>query len=67
MLVALRGPGVCTLNDWSLIDLIMKLNVDCPEIYEYLHVSQYDSLMDMSRICLTAFTILTPIRRLPDT
>jgi hypothetical protein len=32
-----------------------------------LHISQYDSLIDTSRMRLTAFNILTPIRRLPDT
>jgi hypothetical protein len=33
MLIALRGPGDSTLKpDWSLIDLIMKLKVDCLEI-----------------------------------
>jgi hypothetical protein len=40
--------------------------VDCPEIQEYLHVSQYDSLIDASRMHLAAFTLLAPIARLPD-
>jgi hypothetical protein len=53
--------------DRSLIDSIMKLKADCPEIQEYLHVSQYDLLIDTSRMRLTAFTLLTPIGRLPDT
>jgi hypothetical protein len=51
----------------SLIDLIMKLKADCPKIQEYLHVSQYDSLIDMGRMRLAVFTLLTLIRRLPDT
>jgi hypothetical protein len=53
--------------DRSLIDLIMRLKADCPEIKEYLHISQYDLLIDTSRMRLTAFTILMPIGRLPDT
>jgi hypothetical protein len=32
-----------------------------------LHVSQYDSLIDTCHMCLAAFTLLTPIGRLPDT
>jgi hypothetical protein len=51
----------------SLIDLIMKLKLDYPEIQEYLHISQYDSLINTSCIHLAAFTLLTLIRRLPDT
>jgi hypothetical protein len=50
-----------------LVDLIIKLKVDYPEIQEYLHVSQYDSLIDISRMRLVTFTLLTSIRRLPDT
>jgi hypothetical protein len=50
----------------SLIDLIIKLKADCPQIKEYLHVSQYDSLIDTSRMRLAGFNLLTPIRRLPD-
>jgi hypothetical protein len=53
--------------DRSLIDLIMRLKADCPEIKEYLHIRQYDLLIDTSRMRLTAFTILMPIGRLPDT
>jgi hypothetical protein len=67
-LIALRGSGDHALKaDRSLIDSIMKLKADCPEIQEYLHVSQYDLLIDTSRMRLTAFTLLTPIGRLPDT
>jgi hypothetical protein len=41
MHVALRGPRVYALKvDQMLIDLIMKLKADCPEIQEYLHMSQ---------------------------
>jgi hypothetical protein len=51
MFITLRGLGDHTLKaDESLIDTIMKLKVDCSEIQEYLHVSQYDSLVDTSRI-----------------
>jgi hypothetical protein len=50
----------------SLIDPIMKLKEDCPEIQEYLHVSQYDSLIDTGHMRLATFTLLTSIRRLPD-
>jgi hypothetical protein len=40
MLIALCGSVDRTLKaDWSLIDLIMKLKVDCSEMQEYLHVS----------------------------
>jgi hypothetical protein len=68
MFIALRGSGDRALKaDRSLIDSIMKLIVDCLDIQEYLHVSQYDSLIDTSRMRLAAFTLLTPIRRLPDT
>jgi hypothetical protein len=45
----------------------MKLKSDCPKIQEYLHVSQYDSLIDTSHMRLTAFTLLTPIGRLTNT
>jgi hypothetical protein len=45
----------------------MKLKADCPEIQEYLHVSQYDSLIDTSHMRPAKFTILMPIRRLPNT
>jgi hypothetical protein len=68
MLIALRGSRDRTLKaDRSLINLNMKLKTDCPEIQEYLHVSQYDSLIDTSHMRLVAFNLLTPIRRLPDT
>jgi hypothetical protein len=68
MLIVLRGSKDHTLKaDWSLIDPIMKLKADCPEIQKYLHVSQYDSLIDTNRMRLTAFTLLMLIRRLPDT
>jgi hypothetical protein len=53
--------------DQSLFDPIMKLKADCPKIEEYLHISQYDLLIDTSRMRLATFTLLTPIRRLPDT
>jgi hypothetical protein len=53
--------------DRSLIDPIMKLKADGPKIQEYLQVSQYDSLIDTSCMRLAAFTLLTPIERLPDT
>jgi hypothetical protein len=53
--------------DRSLIDSIMKLKADYPEIQKYLHVSQYDSLINTSCMHLTAFTLLTSIDRLPDT
>jgi hypothetical protein len=67
-LIVLRGSGDCVLKaDRSLIDLIIKLKADCPEIQEHLHVSQYDSLIDTSRMRLTAFNLLMPIRRLPNT
>jgi hypothetical protein len=68
MLIALRGSGDHTLRaDQSLINSIMKLKPDCLKIQEYLHVSQYDSLIDISCMCLTAFNLLTSIRRLLDT
>jgi hypothetical protein len=68
MLIVLRGSGAHALNaNQSLIDLIMKLKADCSKIQEYLHVSQYDSLIDTSCMRLTAFTLLMPIRRLPNT
>jgi hypothetical protein len=54
-------------DDRSLIDSIMKLKADCHEIQEYLHVSQYDLLIDISHMRLAVFTLLTPIRRLPNT
>jgi hypothetical protein len=68
MLIALRGSGDHALKaDRSLIDSIIKLKADCPEIQEYLHVRQYDSLINISRMRLAAFTLLMPIERLPDT
>jgi hypothetical protein len=68
MLIALCGFGDRALKpDRSLIDPIMKLKMNCPKIQEYLHVSQYDSLIDISCMRLTAFTLLTSIERLPDT
>jgi hypothetical protein len=42
--------------DQSLIDPIMKLKADCPKIQEYLHVSKYDSLINISCMHLEAFT-----------
>jgi hypothetical protein len=64
----LRGFGDHALKaDWSLIDPIMKLKADCPEMQEYLHINQYDSLINTSRMHLTVFTLLTLIERLPDT
>jgi hypothetical protein len=66
MLIALRGSEDRALKaDWSLIDPIMKLKADCPKIQEYLHVSQYDLLINTSHMRLAVFTLLTPIRRLP--
>jgi hypothetical protein len=53
--------------DPLLIDPVIKLKADCLEIQEYLHIRQYDSLIDTSRIRLTMFTLLTPIERLPNT
>jgi hypothetical protein len=47
--------------DLLLIDPIMKLKADCLEIQEYLHVRQYDSLIDTSHMCLTVFILLTSI------
>jgi hypothetical protein len=56
-LIFLQGSGDHALKaDRSLIDPIIKLKADCPKIQEYLHVSQYDSLIDTSCInwqCLT--------------
>jgi hypothetical protein len=64
----LHGPVDRALkSDWSLIDPIMKLKADYPEIQEYLHLSLYDSLIDTSCMRLVVFTLLTPIGRLPDT
>jgi hypothetical protein len=68
MLVILYGPGDRTLKvDWLVFDPIMKLKVDYPKIQEYLHVSQYDSLIITSHMRLAVFTLLTSIGRLPDT
>jgi hypothetical protein len=68
MLIALRGSVDHTLKaDRSLIDPIIKLKSDCPEIQQYLHVSWYDSLIDISHMRLTVFTLLTSIGRLHDT
>jgi hypothetical protein len=68
MLNVLRGSGDRALKlDRSVIDPIIKLKADCLEIEEYFHISQYDSLIHTICMCLAAFTILTPIRRLPDT
>jgi hypothetical protein len=68
MLIALRGLGDRALKaDRLLIDPIMKLKKDCPKIQEYLHICQYDSLIDTSHLCLAVFTLLTPIGWLPDT
>jgi hypothetical protein len=68
MLIILRGSGDCGLKvDRSLINPIMKLKADCPEIQEYLHISKYDSLIDTRHMRLIAFTLLTPIRKLSDT
>jgi hypothetical protein len=64
----LHGSGDRPLKaDQSLINPIIKLKVDYLEIQEYLHVSQYDSLIDTSRMDLAAFTLLMLIGRLPDT
>jgi hypothetical protein len=68
MLFVLSGSGDRALKaDRSLINSVMKLKMDCPKIQEYLHVSQYDSLIDTSCMRLTLFTLLTSIRRLSDT
>jgi hypothetical protein len=68
MLIVLRGFRDHALKaDQSLMDPIMKFKADCPKIEEYLYVSQYDSLIDTSHMCLAMFTHLTPIGRLPDT
>jgi hypothetical protein len=68
MLIALRGSRDRALKaDWSLINSIIKIKVDCPEIQECFHVSQYDLLIDTSHMRLAAFNLLTPIRRLLDT
>jgi hypothetical protein len=68
MLIASRSSEDRALKaDQSLYDPIMKLKSDCPKIQEYLHVSQYDSLIDTSCMRLAAFTLLTSIERLPDT
>jgi hypothetical protein len=68
MLIALRGFGDRALKvDRSLIVLIIKLKVDCPEMQEYLHINQYDSLIDTSHMHLAAFTLLALIGRLLDT
>jgi hypothetical protein len=68
MLIALRGSEDHALKAGrSLIDLIMKLKADCPEIQEYLHVSQYDLLINTRYMHLAAFTLLTLIGRLPNT
>jgi hypothetical protein len=65
MLVVLCGFGDRALKaERSLIDLIMKLRADCSEIHEYLHVSKYDSLVNIGCMRLAAFTLLTPIRRI---
>jgi hypothetical protein len=68
MLIALCGSEDRALKaDRSLIDPIMNLKVDCPEIQEYLHVIQYDSLIDPSHMRLPVFTLLTLIWWLLDT
>jgi hypothetical protein len=68
MLIALRGPEDHVLKaDRSLIDPIIKFTADCPKIQEYLHVNQYDLLIDISCMHLATFTLLTLIRRLLDT
>jgi hypothetical protein len=65
---ALRGSGDHALKTDQLpIDPITKLKADCPKIQEYLHTSQYDSLIDTCRMRLVAFTLLMPIGRSPDT
>jgi hypothetical protein len=67
MLIALHGFRDHALKaGWSLIDPIIKLKADCPKIQEYLHISQYDSLINTSHMRLAAFTLLTPIGRLLD-
>jgi hypothetical protein len=68
MLIALHSFEDHALKvDRLLIDLIMKLKADCPEIQEFLHVSQFDSLIDICHMRLTVFTLFTPMGRLPNT
>jgi hypothetical protein len=45
----------------------MKLKADYPKIQEYLHVSQYASLINTSHIRLAVFTLSMLIGTLPDT
>jgi hypothetical protein len=53
MLIALRGSRDLALKaDCSLINSIIKLKADCPEIQEHLYISQYDSLIDTNHMCL---------------
>jgi hypothetical protein len=66
MLIVLRSFGDHALKaDRSLIDPIMKLKSGCTKIKEYLHVSQYDSLIDTSYMHLEAFTLLMLIGGCP--
>jgi hypothetical protein len=52
-LITLRDFRVRALKvDRSLLDPVMKLKADWLEIQEYLHVSQYDSLINTSRMRL---------------
>jgi hypothetical protein len=68
MFVILCGPRDRALKaNRSLIDLIMRLKLDCPKIQWYLHISKYDSLVNIKCMRLVAFTLLTSIGRLPDT
>jgi hypothetical protein len=68
MLIVLCGFKDHALKaDRPLIDPVIKLKADCLEIQEYLHIRQYDLMIDTSHIHLTMFTLLTPIERLPDT
>jgi hypothetical protein len=64
----LRGPDNYALKaDRSLFDPIMKLKAGCPKIQEYLHVSQYDSLINKNCMHLAVFTLSTSIERLSYT
>jgi hypothetical protein len=68
MLIALHSFEDHALKvDRLLIDLIMKLKADCLEIQEFLHVSQFDSLIDICHMRLAVFTLFTPMGRLPNT
>jgi hypothetical protein len=63
MLIILSGPRDHALKaDRLLIDSIMEPKADCSKIQEYLHVSQYDSLINTSHMRLAVLTLLTSIK-----